>query len=178
VQALPAHVSDGILFDVPKSFPEYSALACPQGHWQLTTVLSAYAALDPDVGYRPNMNFLAGALLLYSPGVDEALAALRHLMMRHDMRQLYLPGSEALEVRLIVTVIVVGQVAWHVPCVCDLQLAGTSLPRPTLTCWACGGVQRNSAGCVRIARRDFTHGTQINQIPPRLVNELASSRFE
>ena len=53
------------------------------------SILKAYAALDPEVGYCQGMNFLAGVLLMYLPSEADAYGALVVLMQQRGLRELY-----------------------------------------------------------------------------------------
>ncbi len=69
-------------------------------------VLSAYAAIDPDIGYCQGMNFLVGLLLAFLPRAADAFGALVLLMHERRLRDLYKPDMSLLQVggRLILAV--------------------------------------------------------------------------
>lgn len=99
MQDIPDDVRSVILKDVPRSFPEYTFFETPQSRENLTRILFAYAASDPEVGYCQGLNFVAGCILLYSPDPEEAFATLHLLLLQHGMRALYLPAFANTQVR-------------------------------------------------------------------------------
>ena len=61
-------------------------------------VLSAYAMLDPEIGYTQGMNFLVGLLLAFLPRAADAFGALVLLMQERRLRDLYKPDMSLLQV--------------------------------------------------------------------------------
>ncbi len=56
-------IADQIGRDVGRTFPGYPLFAKESGRLALARVLSAYALLDPDLGYCQGLNFVVGMLL-------------------------------------------------------------------------------------------------------------------
>eukprot|EP00892_Ulva_mutabilis_P011971 jgi/Ulvmu1/9146/UM005_0244.1 len=94
---LPQDVTNVIVRDVPRSFPEFEYFQCQDGKLHLRQVLHAYAACDPGVGYCQGLNFLAGCILLYCPDAEEAFQVLYALLVHKGMRNLYLPDLKVLQ---------------------------------------------------------------------------------
>lgn len=98
-QAVPQHTRDAIAEAVARCPTCALALQPTQARRQLGALLATYAAIDPSVGYRRGLNHVAGLVLLYSGGPDEALPALRLLLQRWGLRSLYLPDGDNLQAR-------------------------------------------------------------------------------
>jgi len=100
---IPESVRDAVAKDVPRTYPELAAFrsgsAGDAGRERLYRVLCAYAHVDPEVGYCQGMGFVAGLLLLYLREA-EAFAAFCVLMRDAGLRELYLEGFGALQLRM------------------------------------------------------------------------------
>ena len=87
--------------DISRTFPTHTLFQTPAGRAKLQRVLHAYAIQDPAVGYCQGMAFVAGILLMHlSDDEHRAFAALVMLMHAAGLRNLYLPGMVALQLRL------------------------------------------------------------------------------
>lgn len=86
--------------DVPRSFPEYTFFEDQAHRDDLESILVAYAACDPNLGYCQGLNFLTGCILLYCPDAEAAFATLYLLLQHHGMRVLFLPDFASTQVRV------------------------------------------------------------------------------
>ncbi|GAB4817785.1 hypothetical protein N2152v2_004831 [Parachlorella kessleri] len=86
--------------DAHRTFPGHPRLSSPEGNQAMLGVLSAYGAIDPDIGYCQGMNFLVGLLLAFLPRAADAFGALVLLMHERRLRDLYKPDMSLLQVRL------------------------------------------------------------------------------
>ena len=86
-----------------RTFPEHEYFTYQAGHssgqCNLQSLLRAYAALDPEVGYCQGLNFLAGCILLYCQDLELAFHVLHALLIHQNMRVLYVPDLRELQVR-------------------------------------------------------------------------------
>ena len=85
--------------DISRTFPTHRLFARAAGRASLQRLLHAYAIHDPAVGYCQGMAFVAGMLLMYLEE-HRAFAAFVTLMHGARLRELYLPGMAALQLRL------------------------------------------------------------------------------
>lgn len=101
-EQVPKDVLDAIDKDVARTFPEHEYFSHQPGHssgqGDLQSVLRAYAALDPEVGYCQGLNFLAGCILLYCQDMQLAFQVLHALLIQQNMRVLYVPDLRELQV--------------------------------------------------------------------------------
>lgn len=99
---VPEDVMHAIDKDVARTFPELEYFSYQAGRSSglsdLQSVLRAYAALDPEVGYCQGLNFLAGCILLYCQDLQLAFQVLHVLLIHHNMRVLYAPDLRGLQV--------------------------------------------------------------------------------
>lgn len=100
---MPEDVLHSIDKDVARTFPEHEYFSQESNQRSnlddLRSMLRAYAAVDPEVGYCQGLNFLAGCILLYCQDLQLAFQVLYVLLLHHNMRALYLPDLRELQVR-------------------------------------------------------------------------------
>lgn len=75
-----------ITLDVKRSFQEHTNLTSDK----LASILKAYAALNPELGYCQGMNYLAGILSVVQQNETDSLKTLAALIRRFSFKPLYL----------------------------------------------------------------------------------------
>lgn len=118
-------VSRSIVVDINRTFPNHAFFAEKKNVMSLKRVLTAYAALDEEIGYAQGLNFIVGFMLLHSGSEVTAFSLLVALMqgnvtygtsrssehsnldamyspMTLSMRQLFLPDLLALKSRCFI----------------------------------------------------------------------------
>eukprot|EP00455_Lapot_gusevi_P018287 TRINITY_DN19951_c0_g1_i2.p1 TRINITY_DN19951_c0_g1~~TRINITY_DN19951_c0_g1_i2.p1 ORF type:complete len:323 (-),score=27.87 TRINITY_DN19951_c0_g1_i2:51-1019(-) len=89
-----------IFADSHRSFPNHVFFAKGvNGQQNLIHVLTAYAVLDPEIGYASGMSFIASILLMYMPEED-AFWAFRHILQAKGMRAMFAAGRPLLSQNL------------------------------------------------------------------------------
>eukprot|EP00210_Caulerpa_lentillifera_P008532 g8138.t1 len=99
-KGIPTNVAEAIEKDLDRTFPDFDLFRTGNGQQSMRSILQAYAAYDPEVGYCQGMNFLVGLLIFYLPREDDAFGALVFLMHERGLRDLYTTNMELLEIRL------------------------------------------------------------------------------
>jgi cell division protein FtsB len=87
--------------DISRTFPDHDFFKDSEGQGQesLFNVMKVYSLYDKDLGYCQGLSFIVGPLLLNMPD-EEAFCVLVRLMEGYDMRGLYTPNMEGLQLRL------------------------------------------------------------------------------
>eukprot|EP00833_Pecoramyces_ruminatium_P006157 jgi/Orpsp1_1/1180189/evm.model.c7180000072448.1 len=87
--------------DLSRTFPDHDYFKDSEGPGQesLFNVMKVYSLYDKDLGYCQGLSFIVGPLLLNMPD-EEAFCVLVRLMEGYDMRGLYTPNMEGLQLRL------------------------------------------------------------------------------
>ncbi|ORX79263.1 RabGAP/TBC [Anaeromyces robustus] len=87
--------------DLSRTFPdhEYFKDSTGEGQESLFNVMKVYSLYDKELGYCQGLSFIVGPLLLNMPD-EEAFCVLVRLMEGYDMRGLYTPNMEGLQLRL------------------------------------------------------------------------------
>eukprot|EP00210_Caulerpa_lentillifera_P008110 g7744.t1 len=86
--------------DLDRTFPNFELFTIRNGQQSMKSILHAYAAYDPEVGYCQGMNFLVGLLLFYLPQEEDAFEALVFLMHKRGFRDLYTTSMDKLHMHL------------------------------------------------------------------------------
>lgn len=97
----PSPVEKLIQRDLPRTFPRHQHFSDPNGKGQnsLFQVMKTYSMFDPEVGYCQGLSFIVGCLVLCMPD-EEAFCLLVKLMNGYNMRGMYSPRMESLQLRL------------------------------------------------------------------------------
>jgi hypothetical protein len=92
---------EAIKKDLARTFPTHKRFGRADGHDALLSVLAAYAAADPEVGYCQGMSFLT-ALFLMTVDEPQALCILNRVMTKPMwlMRDLFKPRMPAVALRM------------------------------------------------------------------------------
>jgi len=87
--------------DLSRTFPDHEYFKDSEGQGQesLFNVMKVYSLYDRSLGYCQGLSFIVGPLLLNMPD-EEAFCVLVRLMEGYDMRGLYTPNMEGLQLRL------------------------------------------------------------------------------
>jgi len=87
--------------DLSRTFPEHKFFKDKDGVGQesLFNVMKVYSLYDTELGYCQGLSFIVGPLLLNMPD-EEAFCVLIRLMEGYNMRGLYTPNMEGLQLRL------------------------------------------------------------------------------
>jgi len=90
----PERIRHAINNDVPRTFGDTDLFKQRggEGQQQLFRLLMAYALYSPRVGYCQGLNFVVGGLLLAGFSEEEAFWGLHHLMKKHYLEGMFLPG--------------------------------------------------------------------------------------
>ncbi|PFH36505.1 hypothetical protein BESB_046970 [Besnoitia besnoiti] len=91
---------DEIRRDVPRTFPHHPYFRRREGQAKLYAVLHAHASLCPSTGYCQGMNFLAGALLIFTGSALCAFWALVVMLRCLDFQLLFASGVPLLHARV------------------------------------------------------------------------------
>ncbi|KAL6622268.1 RabGAP/TBC [Neocallimastix californiae] len=87
--------------DLSRTFPDHDYFKDSNGEGQesLFNVMKVYSLYDKDLGYCQGLSFIVGPLLLKMPD-KEAFCVLVRLLEEYNMRGLYTPNMEGLQLRL------------------------------------------------------------------------------
>jgi len=99
----PKEVDDVIERDIVRTLPSHNmfwSFGAAPGIDSLRSILSAYAALVPQVGYCQGMSSIAAMILLFSCDVEEAFLNFVYMMDTLGFHDLFYPGFTALKTRV------------------------------------------------------------------------------